>query len=340
MTKSGTRILSYIIFLFTSLTFAQIKVTSLPTNSNGVFDAQFFDQNEIRNVTILNSGWNVYYESDPQKKVETTLPAIFEGEESLVFEKVIPFTSDEVKNKQLRLGFLGLNYSAEILVNGYSIYKHSGGAYPLEVVLPNDILKENANNTIAVKINTKLNSEYTIPVEQRFLFPIYDGGIIRDVYLKSVSLFHLNQVKFDYTLDQNLTKAFLNFNIGVENSAYKSGQTSPSKEYLIRINLFAKGSEIPQAKGDFAQTTSMEIRNSNVQLEVSNPQLWSPDSPSNYICEVNLLENGQVIDKTTCQISFYQLRKNDSGLLLNGNPFALKGTTYFLNETTLRRIPS
>ncbi|MCL4547423.1 MAG: hypothetical protein M1495_02545 [Bacteroidetes bacterium] len=340
MTKSRTRILSYIIFFITSLTFAQIKVTSLPTNMNGVFDAQFYDQNEIRNVTLLNSGWYVYYENDPQKKVETTIPAIFEGEESLVFEKGISFTSDEVKNKQLRLGFLGLNYSAEILVNGYSIYKHQGGSYPFEVVLPNDILKENANNTISVKVNRKLNSENTIPVEQRFLFPVYDGGIIRDVYLKSVSLFHFSQLRYDYTLDQNLSKAYLNFKVNVENSAYKSDQTNTSKEFLVRINLFAKGSATPQVKGDFVQTTNTEIHESNIQLELPNPQLWSPDAPNSYTCEVSLLENGIVVDKTIRQISFYQLKKSESGLLLNGNPFALKGTTYFLNETALRKTTS
>ena len=340
MTKLRTRILSYIIFLFSSLTFAQIKVTSLPTNVNGVFDAQFYNQNETRNVTLLNSGWYVYYENDPQKKVETTIPAIFEGEESLVFEKGISFTSDEVKNKQLRLGFLGLNYSAEILVNGYSIYKHPGGSYPFEIVLPNDIIKENANNTISVKVNRKLNSENTIPVEQRFLFPAYDGGIIRDVYLKSVSLFHFSQVKYDYTLDQNLSKAFLNFKVNVENSAYKSDQTNTSKEFLVRINLFAKGSATPQAKGDFVQTTNAEIHESNIKLELPNPQLWSPDAPNSYTCEVSLLENGVVVDKTVRQISLYQLKKSESGLLLNGNPFTFKGTTYFLNETTLRKTTS
>ncbi len=340
MTKSRTRILSYIIFLFTSLTFAQIKVTSLPMNMNGVFDAQFYDQNETRNVTLLNSGWYVYYENDPQKKVEITIPAIFEGEESLVFEKEISFTSDEVKNKQLRLGFLGLNYSAEILVNGYSIYKHPGGSYPFEIVLPNDILKENANNTISVKVNRKLNSENTIPVEQRFLFPVYDGGIIRDVYLKSVSLLHFSQVRYSYTLDQNLSKAFLNFKVSVENSAYNADQSNAPKEFLVRVNLFAKGSTTPQAKNDFQLTSSREISESNLQLEMQNPQLWSPGSPTSYTCEVSILENGVVIDKTTRQISFYQLKNTESGLLLNGNAFALRGTTYFLNETTLRKTTS
>lgn len=340
MTKSRARFLSYLFFFITSLTSAQIKVTSLPVNTGGVFDDQFFDKNDIRNVTLLNSGWQVYYENDPQKKIQTSIPAIFEGEESLVFEKGVTLTSDDVKNKQLRLGFLGLNYSAEILVNGYSIYKHPGGAYPFEVILPNDILKENAKNTITVKVNRKLNSENTIPVEQRFLFPVYDGGIIRDVYLKSVSLSHFSQVRYSYTLDQNFSKAFLNFKVTVENSTYKADQATTPKQFLVRVNLFAKGSTTPQAKNDFQLTSSREISESNLQLELQNPQLWFPSSPTSYTCEISLLDNGVVVDKTTRQISFYQLKKTDSGLLLNGNPFALKGTTYYLNETTLRRTTS
>ena len=342
MTKSLAKILFYTFFLFTHLTFAQIKVTSLPVNVNGVFDSQFFDQNEMRNITLLNSGWNVYYESDPQKKVAATLPAIFEGEESLVFEKDITFSSDEIKNKQLRLEFLGLNYSAEILVNGYSIYKHTGGAYPFEVVLPNDILKENSKNSISVKVNRKLNSDRTIPAEQRFLFPAYNGGIIRDVYLKEVSLFHFAGVKNNYTLNQNFSRAIVNFRIGIENSAFsnQSSKTNSSEEFLIRINLYTTGSTTLLAKGDYLQTMSSEIHESNIQFEILNPQLWSPQEPNNYDCELSLLENGQLVDKTIRQISFFQLQKTDAGLVLNGNHFSLNGTTYCSNETSLRKISS
>ena len=140
MTKVLNR-LFILIILLQNLLLAQIKVTSLPQNQRDIFDQVFFDKNEYRNVDLMNSGWKVYHESDPEKKVSVSVPAIFEGEESLIFEKQISLTQTQIQSSQLVLGFLGINYSAEISINGYNIYKHSGGSYPFELALPKDILK-------------------------------------------------------------------------------------------------------------------------------------------------------------------------------------------------------
>jgi beta-galactosidase len=323
--------------LLQNLLLAQIKVTSLPQNTNGIFDPVFFDSNEYRNVELLNSGWQVYSENDIEKKTTVSVPAIFEGEETLVFEKKIKFTEQQIQNSQLILGFLGLNYSAEISINGYNIYKHSGGSYPFEVPLPKDILKE--NSTVTVKVSSKLNSENSIPSTQRFLFSSLSGGIFRDVYIKTVPPLHITSNSFTYSFDQAFTKTSINFKIGIENSTFqKSSQISQSKEIIVRINLIPNGSAIVQVKGDFVQIISAEDNEANIRLELINPQLWSPQTPNNYLCEVSLINNGELIDKTVKQISFYQIKKDENNFLLNGIPFVLEGTTYLFDESSLRRM--
>ncbi len=322
--------------LLQNLLLAQIKITSLPQNTNGIFDPVFFDRNEYRNVELLNSGWQVFSENDIEKKITVSIPAIFEGEESLVFEKKIKFTGQQIQNSQLVLGFLGLNYSAEISINGYNIYKHSGGSYPFEVPLPKDILKE--NSTLTVKVSSKLNSENSIPSTQRFLFSSLSGGIFRNVYIKTVPPLHITSNSYTYSFDQVFTKASINFKIGIENSAFqKSSQISQSKEIIVRINLIPNGLETVQAKGDFVQTIFAEDNEANLRLELINPQLWSPQAPKFYLCEVSLISNGEVIDKSVKQISFYQIKKDENNFLLNGIPFILQGTTYLLDESSLRR---
>ncbi|MCX6168781.1 MAG: hypothetical protein NTX65_05555 [Ignavibacteriales bacterium] len=332
--------LKYLIFLsalLQNLLLAQIKVISLPQNTNGIFDPVFFDRNEYRNVELLNSGWQVYSESDSEKKITVSIPAIFEGEESLIFEKNVKFTEKQLQNSQLVLGFLGLNYSAEISINGYNIYKHSGGSYPFEVSLPKDILKE--NSIISVKVSSKLNSENSIPSTQRFLFPSLSGGIFRDVYIKTVAPLHISSNSYTYSFDQTLSRTYINFKIGIENSSFqKSSQVSQSKEIIVRVNLIPNGSAAAQAKGDFVETISSENNESNIRLELINPLLWSPQSPNYYLCEVTLISNGLVIDKNVKQISFYQINKDEKNFLLNGNPFVLQGTTYLYDESSLRQM--
>jgi len=333
MTKVLNR-LFILIILLQNLLLAQIKVTSLHQNQRDIFDQIFFDKNDYRNVDLMNSDWKVYHESDPEKKVSVSVPAIFEGEESLIFEKQISLTETQIQSSQLVLGFLGINYSAEISINGYNIYKHSGGSYPFELALPKDILKE--NSVITIKVSNKLDSEYSVPSTQRFLFSSLSGGIIRDVYLKTVSTIHITNNSFSYSFDQNLSKAVLNFKIDIGNSDFKTN--SISSDVIIRINLFSPGSTSAQAKGDFVQVISQEDNEVKCRLEISNPQLWSPQTPINYLCDVSLMRNGQVIDKSIKQVSFYQLRKDETTLTLNGSSFSLQGTTYLFDETTLRRM--
>jgi len=333
MTKILNRFFILIILL-QNLLLAQIKVISLPQNQRDIFDPIFFDKNDYRNVELINSDWKVFYESDPEKKISVSMPAIFEGEESLIFEKLISLSKTQIQSSQLVLGFLGINYSAEISINGYNIYKHSGGSYPFELALPKDILKE--NSVITIKVSNKLDSEYSIPLTQRFLFSSLSGGIIRDVYLKTVSTIHITYNSFSYSFDQNLSKAVLNFKIGIGNSDFKTN--SLPGDVIIRINLFPPGSTSAQAKGDFIQIISQEDNEAACRLEISNPQLWSPQTLINYLCDVSLIRNGQIIDKSIKQIAFYQLVKKETSLTLNGSPFSLQGTTYLLDETSLRRM--
>jgi len=336
------KILNYffvLLFLFQNLLSAQIKVISLPQNQNGIFDPVFFDKNEFRNVELLISDWQIYYESDPQNKVTLSVPAVFEGEESLVFEKKISFSSAQIQNSQLVLGFLGLNYSAEIFLNGYNIYKHPGGSYPFEIALPNDILKE--NSIITVKIDNRLDSENSIPSLQRFLFPNLNGGIIRDVYIKTIPPFHIRYNSFTYSFDKTLTKTNIYFKVGIGKTVFgKNHQPSQAKQFLVRINLTQNGSFTNQSKNDFLQTipASSNDFETDCKLEFSNLQLWSPETPNYYSCEVSLILDGQVVDKTIKQIALFDVEKDKDIIALNGNSFALQGTTYYLDETSLRRL--
>ena len=335
-----TKHLKYLIVLSVLLQnfiFAQIKVTPLPQNSDGSFDPVFFDQNEFRNVELITSGWSVYHENDIEHKATVSVPAVFEDEESLIFEKRISLTTSQIQNSQIILGFLGLNYYADISVNGYNIYKHPGGSYPFEISLPKDILKENSK--ITIKVSSKLNSENSIPSAQRFLFPSLSGGIIRNVYIKTVSLLHITQNSFSYSFDQSFSKASVNFKIGIGNSTFeKSSLISQAKNILVRINFFPRGSTVAQSKSDFTHTIYSEDNEVDIRLDLTNPILWSPLSPNFYLCEVSLISDGVVVDKSVKQIAFYQMKKDEKNFLLNGNSFSLQGTTYLFDETSLRRV--
>ena len=151
---------------------SQVIFRDLPNYKINTSDQLFFDITDTRSVISLNGNWKVFPPDDDEKgKVNVHITSIFDGKGEFVFEKSFPLTDDQLNNHKISLIFFGLNYSADISVNKIIIYRHPGGEYPFTVSLPRDILKSDKDNILSVKLSYKLDSENTIPLKQRFLFP-------------------------------------------------------------------------------------------------------------------------------------------------------------------------
>lgn len=327
---------SILIFLVSAQLFGQITIKSLPFDSKIASDSTLFGKSATRSVKLLNEGWKVFWESNPSNKISTTIPASFQGKESLVYETSIYLSKEDISNKSFLLGFFGAGYSLEILLNNISIYKRSGGETPFEIELPSDVLKPDAKNKISVKINSQLNSENTIPVKQRFLFPALQQGITRDVYLKTVPKTFISKLSVQTSIDANLAKAKIITALTFENFTRLKKLNEAGEQIKLRFIL---------RPADFSGTSYSYETNissfekdefdTDTQFEVASPALWSPENPNSYLCEVSILAGQQLIDSDIRQISFFKISVENQSVLLNNQPFVLKGTTYFLNETLL-----
>lgn len=309
--------------------FAQVKVKSLPGDNLTEIDSSFFNSSAQRKIVSFNQGWKIFHEASPQNKSGTNVPASFEGEPTLVFEKDFELSQSEIDGSVLRLVCLGINYSAEISLNGFNIYKHLNGEIPFSLELPRDILKSENKNKLTLKINHQLDSESTVPLLQRFLFPANLGGITRDIYLEIMPRLNIFSQRINFNVEQSLTKASVEFNLKLRN-APDVGQQDPesgnSGNIKISVSLSSPAStvkkeiEIPGFAGEYLDTT--------MWVEVGNPVLWSPSDPVNYNYSITLIKNNQVIDSKTGELPIYRIEKRDNGFLLNGQPFSFQGTTY------------
>jgi hypothetical protein len=271
--------------------FSQIIFKELPVYQLDFSDSVFFGLSETRHIVSLDGNWLVYSAKEQDaKKIPVTVPSIFKGDADLVFEKTFNLTKEQVANYRFKLFFLGLNYYADIVVNNIVIYRHRGGAYPFTVDLPRDILNDQRSNVLSVRLSYKLDSENTIPVKQRFLFPENYGGIIKDVYL------HLLRKPKDFELA-----------VTVYNPDMSGFVKSKKQTFQLNKN----------GQKDFTDI-----------IELSNLSLWSPGSPKSYHIEILLTRGGELIDKVRKDLSIYFLSPGDNNLTLNNQPFVLKGTTY------------
>lgn len=335
MTKHPKSLTLLLFLIITASFYAQIKVKPLPYKSEILSDSSFFYQNSVRKIKLLNRGWKIYWKSNDESKSSTTLPAVFEGNESLVYETNLDFSEYDLHNKTILLGFLGINYSYEISLNNYNIYKRSSGEIPAEVELPIDIIKPASSNKLIIKVDSKLNSENTIPVTQRFLFPKNNAGIIRDIYVRLIPKIHISKLTISKSLDKNLIKAKINLDLSLENLSNTERELA-GEGLSVKINIKPKnvsGSEvkfeaiIPQTGNDKYST--------KINLEILNPQLWNPEAPNLYLCEVSIFTAGRLVDQYKKEFAIFNFDKNNTEILLNNKRFSFKGTTYFLNESLL-----
>lgn len=331
-------ITSLFLFLFLPLTKAQIVFKELPQYKMAEDDSLFFDISSKRKIISLNGTWKVHPADDEDaQKVSVVIPSIFHGEGELIFEKSFTIPQNDLKDYQLQLVFFGINYSADISVNKNIIYRHPGGEFPFQLDLPKDILNYDKNNVISVKIYYKLDSENTIPVKQRFLFPQNFGGIIRDVYIHLIPNISLKDIDIAYKYYPGSNNASFLINTHAENKEYsKTADNLQNQNTLTyKINIIAPNGNLvsnPVETSFELQLNKNKIFNDKINL--SNPVLWSPANPESYIISLELWRGSDLIDKTKRTVAIYSLIPDADSLLFNGNEFELNGVTYIPSNGT------
>lgn len=318
--------------VFTQLTFSQVIFRDLPNYKINTSDQLFFDITETRDVISLNGNWKVYPSDDDKKeKVNVRVPSIFEGKGEFVFEKSFPLTNAQLNNHKISLNFFGLNYSADISVNKVIIYRHPGGEFPFTVSLPRDILRSDKDNVISVKLSYELDSQNTIPLKQRFLFPQNFGGVIRDVYLHLTPNVSITDFTYKTEVDLKSNKAVISIRSVIDNKEFKkiNDTLDAQTNFRLKTQIFYPDGKTSSSLEDnsfiLKQNKQIEIRNS---VPVASPVLWSPENPASYVIRLELWRGDQLVDRYDQSIAFLKLETEQDNFSLNGKEFNLYGVTY------------
>jgi beta-galactosidase len=321
--------------------FAQVVFKELASqnNSNSLFN--FIEESGVRKVIHLNGKWNVYFaDDDAKQKTTVSVPSFYNSEAELVFEKSFELSYKDLTNSNFDLHFLGLNYSADISINNSLIYRHTGGDFPFSFILPKDLLRHDKRNILSVKISSKLDSENTIPVKQRFLAPAHIGGIFRDVYIRVVPNIFVSSFSSSYKYLGGNNKFKLTVTSKIENTNFKIQPDSALKSnwFDVKFNLISDDKSVVATSTISVQITKGKEKNLVQNFDI-NPTLWHPDSPHKYAVQIEVSKDGIVIDEVTKSVSFYNIHSSKDSLYLNGKSYQLKGVTYIpSNESFLSML--
>lgn len=319
------------LLIFSSNSYSQIVFKSLPEYKMPTTDSLFLGLSSTRKIISLNGTWKVWPASEKSDKAVTVkVPSIFKGNGELIFEKQFNLSDYQITHYRMFINILGLNYTADISVNNIIIYRHSGGAYPFKFDLPKDILQSDKENVLTIKLFYKLDSENTIPLKQRFLFPQSFGGILRDVYISLIPNISITETKLESKLNDRHRKAEISVYSKIDNREFSQLQdsTSASDEFSFKVNFISPDSEIHSSKEIKFSLPRNKEKVINQTIEINSPALWSPSNPQSYVVNFELWRNDQLIDIKRKKFEIYSLEVNKDSVTLNDEGFQFKGVTY------------
>jgi len=273
--------------------------------SRGLFGGAYYDVPSPRTGMEL-----VEHSFDPRRQLRvpgdwnTQDDRLFRYRDILWYQR--DFTASPEEGKRYFLHFDGVNYSANVYLNGKPLATHRGGYVAFNVEVTDALV--DGDNFLVVRVDAKLD-ESTIPTKRGSDFFKY-GGITRDVHLVSVPQTFPRQ--YHLYLDDLKSKQFAGW-------VQLDGPSAGGREITVEIG----GAGIRQsARTDDTGRAEFAF---NADLN-----LWSPDNPKLY--PVTISSAGHSIED---RIGFRSIKTDGKQILLNGEPVYLRGISLH-DESTLK----
>ena len=216
------------------------------------------------------------------------------------------FSLNNIANKKVTIYFDGVYMNSDVWLNGHHLGNHPYGYTPFYYDLT-PYLEQNSENVLAVRVrNEGKNSRW------------YSGsGIYRHVWLTVTNPVHVQQWGV-YITTPDVSQKTATVNL-VTNFTGNSNMQA----FKLRTRLFDAKNKVVAEKAANIPGAEEPI---NQAMQLSNPHLWSPESPYLYHAETDILQNGRVIDHV---VTSFGVRSIDitaeKGFLLNGSPVKLRG---------------
>jgi len=232
------------------------------------------------------------------------------------------------KNKKIFVRFDSAMNAAEVFLNGKKIGSHLGGYLPFTVDLSSD-LKFDAPNELVVHLDNR-DSAITGPKPLKDLdFNTY-GGIYRNVYLIIKNDLYISDAiaankaagggVFVSYPKVTTEKATVNVKTNLVNSS------ANEKSFHLNQQLLDGDKLIVESKTEAQKIATQATADVESQLDVSNPDLWSPQHPHLYTLVTKVFDGDTLVEQKNTRIGIREFTfTEDHQLLINGKKTFLRG---------------
>ncbi len=281
-------------------------------------------QNDHRKLINLNGPWD--FSSQNVGASQVTVPFCYDFKGKAAVSRMFNTGLESPNDWNFVIFCDGINYQAEIKINGSFIVKHEGGFTPFSSPIAEGLIKE-SGNIIEIKIDNTLDASRTIPLKNTANYPKNYGGIYRDIYIVAVPKIYVKNSNLQSEID-------INFNADIKNTVTISATeidkySGSDKKFTVKTELL-DSSGMVKASSDaiqFSITSNSTIQAVN-KFELNGPVYWSPEYPYLYKLRVTIMQGDQVVDVYGSDFGIYELVRKQGILMLNNSEFKFKGINY------------
>ena len=221
------------------------------------------------------------------------------------------FTANKIwAAKQVYIYFDGVYKDSEVWINGHFLGKRPNGFIPFQYEI-SPYLNYKGVNTLTVKVD---HSEFA---DSRW----YTGsGIYRNVYLVVKNPVHIGLWDVAFTTPiVSANKSSIKVKVTVTNSKASVANVNLKVNLLDSVGRIIATAQKPLV----AQKGENEI---TFNSEVTSTHLWSVEHPYLYQLQVQVFQNGKLIDQVNQQAGIRSIRfDKDKGFFLNDKSTKIKG---------------
>jgi hypothetical protein len=205
------------------------------------------------------------------------------------------------QGQRLLLHIEASDWETSVYVNGQRLGQHRGGYDPFQFDITEAIRSGKNTLHLCVWDGTEQNGQplgkQIMPENKQGFRYQPTGGIWQSVWLEAVPATRIDSWKVVPRLD------------GFDFTARLS---RPSRGNILRVSLPGQPPlGFPCGDSDLVSGS----------VPITNPKLWSPDSPHLYTLALELMRNGKVADSVASYVGLRTIARNPSGrFLLNGQP--------------------
>ena len=213
--------------------------------------------------------------------------------------------------RHITLDFEGVFRDSQVWVNGFYLGRESSGYSPFGYDIT-DYLNYGGNNVVAVRVDASLEEGW-----------FYEGaGIYRHVWLTKTAPLHVAKWGTFVTTDVKQNSAAVTARVTVGNDS--TNTTSFDIEQTV---LNADGKAVAKSRPTKHLLTPGASGEFSSVLDVSNPKLWSVETPVLYQLVTSIRQGDKVVDHYETPFGIRTLRWDaNEGFFLNGKRVELKGT--------------